>query len=543
MVSDAAAAAMGPAAHEHGFTCLRLRREIDGCRFRRESGNRARGSRTSAVSVLAVVLVTRIPPATDFLAMRPPPRRSGAVTLAVAGLAMLLAGCIRGEPLDPALDVPGRYRASREASTTAAPSPVWWRAFRSSELTRLAEAAEVGNLDIAAAIARIQQADAQARIAGASLLPTLDGSGSATRSRSADLSSGSRSSLGDRNLFSVGLQASYELDFWGRNAATLRAAEQNAAASRFDSDTVALTALSSTATTYFQILGAQERRRIANENLKSATRILTIIQERLQVGTATSLDLAQQQTVVANLRATIPPLDQQIEQDTATLAVLVGRAPERLTVRGGGLDTVTLPSIRAGLPSSLLRQRPDIASAEALLAAADANVDAARAAFFPTINLTGQGGFESLALKTLFNSGAGFYSIAAGLTQPIFEGFRLEGDLEQQRGRQVELLQNYRKSVISAFADVERALVAVRRLAEQERLLRESLASSRRAYEIAEQRLREGTVDLVTVLTTQQSLFLVEDAVAQTRQSRLLAAVSLYQALGGGWQKPDKSTP
>ena len=261
------------------------------------------------------------------------------------------------------------------------------------------------------------------------------------------------------------------------------------------------------------------------------------------MGTATSLDLAQQETVVANLRAAIPPLQQQVEQETATLAVLIGHAPERLVVKGGGLGVVTIPAIRPGLPSALLRQRPDIAFAEAQLAAADANVDAARAAFFPTINLTAQGGFESLALRSLFNSQSAFYSLAAGLTQPIFEGFRLEADLEQQRGRQAELLQAYRRSVISAFADVERALSATRRLAEQERLQRQALASSRQAYEIAEQRLREGTVDLVTVLTTQQSLFQADDAVTQVRLARLQAAVALYQALGGGWHHRDKPTP
>ncbi len=441
--------------------------------------------------------------------------------------------------------MPGSYRNARSGEA-APPSPVWWRSFKSGELTRLAEQAETGNLDIAAAVARIQQADAQARIAGSALLPTLDANVDAARARAANLSTANQGRVGpgaDRNRFTLGLQAAYQLDFWGRNAALLRAAESGAEASRYDRDTVALTALATTATTYFQILGAQERRRIAEQNLQSATRVLKIIQERLEAGTATALDLAQQETVVANLRAVIPPLNQQIGEDTATLGVLLGRAPERLTVQGGGLNAVAIPAIRPGLPSSLLRQRPDIAFAEAQLAAAGANVDAARAAFYPTINLTAQGGFESLALKTLFNSSGGFYTIAAGLTQPIFEGFRLEADLEQQKGRQAELLQLYRRAVINGFADVERALVATRYLAEQERLQRDSLVSSQRAFDIAEQRLREGTVDLVTVLTTQQSLFTAQEALARVREARLQAAVALYQALGGGWTAPNKPTP
>jgi NodT family efflux transporter outer membrane factor (OMF) lipoprotein len=463
---------------------------------------------------------------------------------ALLALCLALSGCIKGERLDPALDVPGSYRATR-AKEAPPPSPTWWRAFGSRELSRFMEEAEVGNLDIAAAIARIQQADAQAVIAGAALLPTLDASGDAARSRASALTVNGRNTIAspDRNRFTLGLQAGYQLDFWGRNRSLLTAAQQGAEASRFDKDVVALTALASTATTYIQILGSQERLRIARQNEASATRVLKIIQERLAVGTATALDLAQQETVVANQRATIPPLLQQTEQDTATLGVLLGRTPERVTVKGGGLGAVTQPTIQPGLPSSLLRQRPDIAFAEAQLAAADANVDAARAAFFPTINLTASGGFESLALRTLFNSAGGFYTIGASLAQPIFEGWRLEGDLDQQKGRQAELLQAYRKSVISGFADVEKALSALRHLSDQERELGAALASSRRAYEISEERLREGTVDLVTVLTTQQSLFQTEQALADVRQQRLLAAVQLYQALGGGWRKPDKPAP
>jgi NodT family efflux transporter outer membrane factor (OMF) lipoprotein len=263
--------------------------------------------------------------------------------------------------------------------------------------------------------------------------------------------------------------------------------------------------------------------------------VLGLIRERLAAGTATSLDIAQQESVVANQRATIPPLDQEIDQNAATLAVLTGRAPEWITVRGGGLNAVVLPRVAPGVPAQLLTRRPDVQSAEVQLEAAGADVVAARAAFFPTIALTTQGGYESLALKSLFGPGAAFWSIGAGLAQPIFQGFRLEGQLEQARGREAELLQTYKKSVIEAFADVERALVAQRQLALQERLQAEAEASARRAYEISEQRLREGTVDLVTVLNTQQSLFLTQDALTRVRLSRLLAAVALYQALGGGW--------
>ncbi|WP_460449324.1 efflux transporter outer membrane subunit [Alsobacter sp. SYSU BS001988] len=446
--------------------------------------------------------------------------------------ALALAGCLPIEKPDASIAPPSNFKAAKGSPGGAPANVAWWRAFRSPELTRIMEAVETDNFDIGAAAYRIVQADAQARIAGAALLPTLDGAANASRIRSAG-SGGGRGT--ERNLFATSLSASYEIDFWGKNRAALTAAQNAAQASRFDRDTVALSTLATTATTYFNLLGAQDRLRIARDNLASASRVLALIRERVAVGTATSLDEAQQATVVAQLRAAIPPLEQQIEQDASTLAVLLGRAPERVAIKGGGVARVAFPRIDPGLPSELLARRPDVRSAEEQLAAASADVTVARAQFYPSIQLTGQGGFESLALKSLFGPGAGFYTLAAGLAQPIFSGGRLEGQLQQAQGRQSELLELYRKSIVSAFADVERALVAVRQLARQEQLEAQAVESSRKAYQISEQRLREGTVDIVTVLNTQSSLFQSLDALAQVRIARLQAIVALYQALGGGW--------
>ncbi len=174
-----------------------------------------------------------------------------------------------------------------------------------------------------------------------------------------------------------------------------------------------------------------------------------------------------------------------------------------------------------GLPSELLAQRPDIREAEAQLAAANANVANARAQFLPSITLTGEGGYQSAVLKTLLRPESAFYSLAAGLTQPIFQGGQLLGNLDLQKGRQDELLQNYRKAVISAFSDVETALDAIRQTAMRERLQRDVVTSSRQAFEISEQRLREGTIDLVTVLQTQQTLFQAEDQLVQARLAHI----------------------
>ena len=414
----------------------------------------------------------------------------------------------------------------------------WWRGFRSKQLTTLIEEAQASNFDIAAAIGRIMQADAQAQIAGAPLLPNVGLDASATRSQ-VSIATGSGDVTGSvnrqRRLYNITVNASYEIDFWGKNRAALLAAEQTAIATRYSREVVAITTLAAVANTYFEMLSAQERLRIARDNLSSATRILTLFRQRLEAGTANALDVAQQEALVATTRAAIPLLEQIARQDIATLAVLVGKPPEYFTVRGGSMAALAIPRVTPGLPSELLRQRPDIRLAEADLASANASVFSARAAFFPSIQLTGQGGFQSAALQTLFSPQAAFYNVTAGLTQPIFDGFRLQGQLDFQRGRQEELLQIYRRTVVSAFADVERALIAIQLTAERERLLREAVAASRRAFELSETQLREGAVDLVTVLNAQQTFFQNQDALAQTRLARFQAVVSLFQALGGGW--------
>lgn len=464
--------------------------------------------------------------------------------LGVSCLVQTLSACVLGSQTpDPALIIPPVYRDMRGSPDAALPKLDWWRGFRSRELNALIEESLIANLDIAAAIARIVQADAQAHVAGAPLFPNVDLNGSATRSRSSQsLGSGSSGSSGsERTVYSTSLTPSYEIDFWGKNRAALRAAEETAVASRFDREVVALSTVASVANAYFQVLSAQDRLQIARRNLSSANRILDVVKQRVDVGTASDFEIAQQESIVANQRATIPPLRQTLRQNTAALAVLIGRPPELVMVHGGSMYRILLPRITPGLPSDLLAQRPDIRETEAQLAAANANVASARAAFFPSIQLTGEFGYQSAALKSLIAPQSAFYTMAASLTQPIFDGWRLLGQLDLQKGRQEELLQTYRKSVISAFADVDNALVAVQESASRERLQREVVNSSRRAFQLSEIRLREGTVDLINVLNIQQTLFQAEDALAQARLARLQAAVSLFQALGGGWLSPPAS--
>src|SRR6266581_53915 len=330
-------------------------------------------------------------------------------------LVQMLTGCIftSARP-DLAPDLPPKYGAGQGQS--APPTLDWWRSFRSRELTNLIEEAQIANLDIAAAIGRILQADAQAKITGAPLLPEVDFVGFAERFKNPGLP--------ERNLFHAALNASYEIDFWGKNRANSRAAQESAVASRFAKEVVVLSTIVSVGNAYFQVLSSQDRLRIARDNFNIANRILTLIKQRFDAGTASQLDVAQQESLVATVRASIPPFDQILRQNIATLAVLIGRAPADLKVRGGSLYRLSIPRVTPGLPSELLFQRPDIRLAEANLASADASVEAARAAFFPSISLTGQAGYENPTLKLLFQPQSVFYSSATSVAQPLLDGFR-----------------------------------------------------------------------------------------------------------------------
>jgi multidrug efflux system outer membrane protein len=488
-----------------------------------------------------------------------PVARFGGKTRIASALAALLlgpglSGCILGsERPELNLDVPTTYReANHSAPDAALPALDWWSGFRSSELTSLMQAAQIYNLDIAVAIAQIVQADAQVGESGAALLPSLTGTATAEREHVGSSSAGSAavSGLGGGGTggggpstfsqYNASLTASYIVDFWGKNRAALYAAEENATMSRYNREVVTLTTIVTVANTYFQVLAAQDELRVARRNLAAADRILTLIKQQFTGGTASQLDLSQQEALVATERAAIPPLEVTVRQNIAALAVLVARAPANFNIKGGGMAQITVPRVTPGLPSELLYQRPDIRQAEAQLASSNFSVEVARAAFFPQIQLTAATGVQSAALASLFGPGAWFYTLTAGLTQPIFDGFLLESQLKQAKGVQLQNLQAYRKAVLSAFADVEKALVALAQFTLQERLQIEAVKDSQKAFDVSETQLRAGTVNLITVLQTQQTLLTAENTLAQVRLTKLLAASSLFQALGGGWTPDGK---
>ncbi|WP_237180050.1 efflux transporter outer membrane subunit [Rhodoplanes sp. Z2-YC6860] len=458
-------------------------------------------------------------------------------------MALPLVGCLSNEIIPAAIDPPNAYRAASGKPDAALPSVVWWRGFRSKELTDLVEESLTSNFDVAAAVARIVQADATSRIAGAALLPALDFNGSAQRAGSSQTTGNSGNfGRGAQSTYGISLSASYEIDFWGKNRATLRAAEELAVASRFDREVVSLTTVTTVANTYFLVLQAKDRLDIARKNIEAADRVYKLILQRFDVGTASALDVAQQKSLVDQQRATVPPLEQSLRQNIATLAVLIGRPPESVRIRVTSMSVLAIPPVTPGLPSDLIGQRPDIREAEANLASANANVHNARAQFFPSITLTAEGGYQTAVLKNLVRPESTFFNLAGGLLQPVLEGGRIQGNFDLQKGKQDELLQVYRKSIVNGFADVERALVGVQQAKRLVELDQAVVESSRKAFELAETRLREGTVDLVTVLQTQTTLFQAQDALVVAQFNRLTAVVTLFQALGGGWQKPKPDT-
>jgi multidrug efflux system outer membrane protein len=455
---------------------------------------------------------------------------------AVCGCAFAaLAACSVGPAYKkPDIPLPAQWQAAvRNEDAAVWPTSDWWHGFGSAKLDELIAEAERSNDDLAVAMARVREADAQARIAGAPLLPSLDFSAVATRERAQVSGFGARSI----NVFNPELTASYELDFWGKNRASRAAARATALASRFDQQTVALTVISSVATTYFQALELRDRIDVARQNLENGQKVLHGLQLQETAGIATGLDVAQQETAVALLDAAIPPLLQQFRQTVNALAVLLGKTPESVDVEIGTLTDLTRPVVVEGLSSQLLTRRPDVAEAEQHLIAANANITVARAALFPAIQLTASGGYESSQLASLISPVNRLYAVSAGLMQPIFHGGALRGQVAFSNAQYAELLSTYHKTVISAFSNVEDALVATQQTLQQQQRQQDAVNKARRAFQFAQTQMSAGVVNILTVLNTENALFSAQDELVQVQYLHLQSLVDLFTALGGGWQQ------
>jgi len=457
--------------------------------------------------------------------------------LAPAGCAAL-AACSVGPAYEPPATVaPAAWEAPAVAQAYW-PPPRWWEAFSSAELSALMTTAIENNPDLDAALARILQAQAQAKAAAGVLYPSLSAGGNASRATSNGTSD-------PRYSYQGTLNAAYQVDLFGRNSASAAAAEVRSEISRYDAETVALTLKADVANTYFQILAIRDRTRLAEEQLRVAESLLDLIEAQARIGVASDLEVAQQRSAIASRRASVLGLQQTEVELRNALAVLLGRLPEGFRVQSASLDGLVLPGVGAGLPADLLEHRPDVRQAEASLRAANLDIAAAAAARLPSLQLTGSGGTASDALRHLFSPDTWLTSLAVGLTAPLFQGGQLEAQQEVAEARYKELAATYGGTVLSAFRDVENALSAIDYYGRQYAYTRVALDQAQEAYRLAQLRYRAGTVDFTTVLNAQQAVFQASDALVQADLPRYSAVVSLNQALGGGWPSPSlvASTP
>jgi NodT family efflux transporter outer membrane factor (OMF) lipoprotein len=454
--------------------------------------------------------------------------RRAAQRIALAA-AFTLAGC--ATPIDhtrPAIALPAAWNEAAPGSSVLQRD--WWRSFQSAELAQLVDAAQADSPTLAIAAERVQQAEILVRNAGATLFPSVSLGGGTGVQRSDPSGASARTSKST----SVSLGVSYEVDLWGRLAAGVQGAEASLAASRYDLETARLSLTSGVANAYFQVLALRMRLVIARENLSIAERVFTIVDARYRNGAASALDVSRQRITVMTQRATIEPLEVQERQTVTALAVLLGRAPQALQIATRSFDGYAIPEVGTVLPSELLVRRPDLASAEAQLAGADADVAAARAALLPNFSLSASAGIASASLLSLANPVTSV-GLSASLVQTLFDGGRLRNQVALNESARRQLVESYRAAIYTALKEVEDALGNAVRHRGQEQAQLAIRDEAQRSLRLAELRYREGADDLTSVLDAQRTLFSSLDQLAQLRLARLTAALDLYKALGGGW--------
>lgn len=448
--------------------------------------------------------------------------------LSCAVLISALAACsLTPAYVRPDVTVPAKWDAADTTKAGEAVATGWWQRFGSAELDQLMSDALAANHDLAAATTRIEQARASSKIARSALAPSVGASASASRDRRDTKSTKTSDYTSTQALLSV----NYELDLWGGNAANGKAADARVAATVYDRATVELVLQSDVAANYFQILALKDRLAIARKNLDAAQQLMLLVQVRADNGAATALDVAQQRTVLLNIQAEIPALEQSLGQTQTALAVLLGRPPQGFAVRGQSLTELKLPAVDAGQPAALLERRPDIRTAEARLLAANADIGAARAALYPSISLSAAVGVEGV----LTGGTSTVASIAASLAQTIFDAGKRKGQVELAQGARKELVEDYAQSVLIGLKEVEDSLIAESSTHQRSDILTETVGQAREAYRLATVRYQAGMQDLLTVLDSQRSQLSAEDNLVQAQLGRYTATINLFKALGGGW--------
>lgn len=442
---------------------------------------------------------------------------------------VLGAGCQTVPPEKTAPDVniawPGDMEALPQEIT-----PDWWNAFGSPQLQQLVQLGLQDNPDLRIAAERIYQAELEVNIAGASLWPGIGLIAQTGGNRSRADGGQWQSTETSR----AGLQASYQVDLWGRLAAERFAFDALLDATRYDHDAVRLELVSSIASSWFNWLGLQERLATARENIRIAERILVIVDARFRYGTASSADLARQKGNLLTQESAVLPLELQARQTRAALATLAGLPPQALALDEENLLSIALPDIRAGIPSDLLTRRPDVASMEAQLAMASANIRVARAALLPGLELGASAG-RSSATRWALTAPVDTVGWSLSLAQTLFDSGRRRNLVRISESRRVALVEQYRKVILNALQETDRAVDQVLTFQQQERMQREIIDHAQRALRLTEIRYREGNENLLVLLEAQRGLFQAQDQQIQLRQARLIALVDLFRVLGGGW--------
>ena len=456
-------------------------------------------------------------------------------------LSLILAGCSLAPTLEqPAVETPstfkdltpeerGRWKTAQPAE--AQPRGEWWRAFGDAQLDALELEAAAANQDLKAAAARVAQARALVGVANAERSPRVDAGFGPSRIKP----SGEPATTVWRGLLTV----SYEVDVFGRVADGVAAARSDFEALQAAFRSVQLALQADVAQTYFAIRQADDELGLLRNTLALREDSVRLLQRRFDLGEINELDLSRARTELATTRSDAIALERRRAQLEHALAVLLGKAPAAFDLDSAPLAG-EMPAIPAGLPSSLLERRPDITAASRTMAAANARIGVAKAAFFPVLSLTAQGGYESGELSELFRWSSRTWALGpllgTVLTVPIFDGGRNQANLERSYAVLEESVASYRQQVLVAFAEVEDSLVDVRTLDEQGQATREAVASASRALAVAQARYRAGATGYLDVIDAQRSLLLVQRLETQIRGARAASTVALIRALGGGWE-------
>jgi multidrug efflux system outer membrane protein len=451
--------------------------------------------------------------------------------------AFALSGCMLGPDYQrPQTPLPTTYADAPTVDATASTTTIgvdWWKLYDDPILNDLVATALSENLDVVAAVARIEEFDADLREANAALFPEIDLGGAAARSRSSGAVASPTQTRVSNDL-RVALSTSFEIDFWGRLRRLLESARAQVLATHYAKDVVSLSLAGLTTQTYFSLRSLDAQITATSETLTTREEYLRVVQRRVDGGLASGLDLAQARGARSDAAAQLKDLVRQRALAEHLLGTLTGRLDLKLS--SGDLAQLPVPPVPpTGLPSTLLERRPDIRQAEEILVSANAQIGVAKAALLPKISLTGDFGGESTALSSLLQSGARIWSIGFALAQPIFAAGRLSAEVDATTARQKQALAGYQKSIQTAFREVSDSLVNVSQTAATEIDLQSSVDAARDALRLSTERYEAGYSAYINVLDAQRTLNISQLAMIRNRQALLSASVDLMKALGGGW--------